>query len=155
MNLDLGDLFMFGRVAGFDLGTPLDTVIPTLQRQGNVREWKGFADTVLFKAGGLELHFFDDALYSVILIVADAHAEGDILVFGEKRVTPRTTLRGIVGLLEEHGIGWRADPAHCVGKQVELITQGSAGLQFTMAGRVLCLDRVRLSEDRRFEELAP
>ncbi len=100
----------------------------------------------------IEFHVFDGMIISIIIKIQKSRSKQTFfIVDANQKISYRSTLEKIIKIFYNEEIEWKFYTEHCHEKQVEIITEGSATLEFIELRGSICLNKIRLTEIDSFD----
>lgn len=151
--MDIYSLLKYGELWGLSLGARQTKVLTTMKQfssSGSVTELDMNGVTVVL-TDGIEVHLFNKRVINVVLKLSNYWGKSSLTVLSdEKRINHRTSLGRVVELLDNARIEWKIFQKYCHDKRVELITEGSAAIEFLADGGHIIVNRIHLTEGDRY-----
>lgn len=152
--MDVYELLKSGVFFGLRIGSKCDEIKRALGTNITCSRIDNFDDDLTVYIDHItEIHCFKNEIINIIIRLnhSDAHQEV-IIKSPEYRLNTGASLDDIIGLLSNSHIEWNFYTPHCHGKQLELITEGSATFEFIEFNNRMQLNRIHLSDDILFSD---
>lgn len=153
--MDIYPLLKFGKLDGVFIGARLPEVVASLNRliPAALITEQDMNGVLVLSSELIELHFVNGALVNVIVKMSSCWGNKCLTIGSAKRkLTRRSSLEKTIALLFDAGIEWKFFQRYCNENRVELITEGSASLEFLSDAGKVTINRIHLTEGEIYEK---
>jgi hypothetical protein len=152
--MDIFRLLKTGELDGLLLAEEQSNVIAAMQQVTSERvtilEMNG---VLVALSDGIEAHFIDGRMSNLIIKMAHYWGNSSLTIGSlERKLHRRTSLERTIRLLDEVGVEWKFFQKYCCDKRVELITEGSASLEFIADAGHIIINRIHLTEGEVYSD---
>lgn len=153
---DIYDLLKKGILFGVSVGSSEADILSVFKRKRMSRINTGVDNRgpIALSLKGFEFHLFDNQVVNIIVHIKSYMSRREIeIVVGSPKfpINGRSNIDMVIKVLRANGIKWEFYPKYTTGKRVELITEGSATIEFLAEDEGLLINRIHRNDKDIFK----
>jgi len=147
--MDIYSLLKFGKSKSLELGLDHSSVLDGLKATYSdcaIQEFEMNGVTVI-TCEGIEVNLVNNRVTNIIIKLNHYWGKFSLSVGSDDRkIHRKTSIQRFTNILYEAKIEWEVFKKYCQNKTIELITEGSASVEFIAEGRRITINRIHLTE---------
>lgn len=151
--MDIYDLFKYGKLRSLKIGCNSKVAKDFFNNYPNIMKFEEhhFNDVCVLANEQFEVHYFDDSVINIILKAPGPNREPKLFLKSRLFLfNNKITIQKIAMFFSELSIDWHVYQKYCKDRQIEIITEGYASVEFVeyhgkfLIGRVHLVDKENL-----------